>query len=95
MKLQLEKFIGKPIKELDKLGDIEKPFQDFDFSPVLNNYRIFVLKAVEELGEMSYDRLQITVDDNQIINEINTGFPVIVDRLFYNEMIKFYGYVLY
>lgn len=90
--IELEKYIGKIIEELIQFGDIDKSFKNINFSPELNNYRILDLKSEEEFCGMSFNRLQITLDDNQIVQELSTVFPVIVDRLFYNKIITYYGY---
>lgn len=90
--MEIEKFIEKPIEELIHIGDIDKPSKKIDFSPELKNYGNLNLKSDEAFCEMSFNRLQIIFDDNQIIHELSTAFPVIVDTFFYNKMITHYGY---
>ena len=92
LNIALEKYIGKQIEELIQFGDIDKTFNKIDLLPNQNNYRILDLKSVEEFCGMSFNRLQITLDGNRIVQELSTAFPVIIDWLFYDKMIKCYGY---
>lgn len=91
MRLQLEKFIGKPIKEFARFGELEKPFQNHDFFDELKNRQSVILKSEEAIGGMSYNKLEVVLDDNEKIKELYTAFPEIIGRFFYDNMITHYG----
>ncbi len=82
MNPELEKFIGKPIDEVLKFGKLELEN---------NRFYSFKLKKEAEFFGIQYGYLQIIVDTNRTIESASINFPLILDRIFYDEMIENYG----
>lgn len=92
MNLKLEDFICKSVQKLTPFGEFHKVNDDLkEVFTLLKNKKTFILKPVTEFCGKTYERLEINLDDNQMVKDISTAFPEIVDRIFYDKMIKYYG----
>ena len=82
MNLELEKFIGKPIHEVLKLGEIDIKGENFYALKLKNNGEFFGLP---------YSKLTVSTNINKIVELLYVVFPETLNKSFYNEMIKCYG----
>lgn len=82
MNLELEKFIGKHIDEVLKLEEIEHEHEKFC---------TFKVKPDATFFEIQYFNLQTTINTDKIIESVSINFALILDRVFYDKMIKDYG----
>lgn len=82
MNLRLEEFIGKHIDELSQYGKVK-----------LNGENSCSLKFKSEskLYNTMHSDLVVSLEENKKIKLLYTVFPEILDKSFFDEMIKCYG----
>lgn len=83
MNPKLEKFIGKHI---DEVSDFRCVCSEDD------NYYSFNIESDSKFYGLVYYNLQVTINRDKIVETVSVVFNEILDRIFYNEIIKDYGY---
>lgn len=83
MNPELEKFIGKHI---DEVSGFRCVYLEDD------NYYLLKIESDSKFYGLVYYNLQATVSSDKIIETVSVVFNEILGRIFYNEIIKNYGY---